>query len=159
MTQTTPTPATDPAGTVVGGMSSGDWVTSYAMVQPRSLAASGLTDTGFTANWEAPPIGPTPSTYYLDVARDAAFDDLVAGYDGLDVGTSLSRAVGGLTYGTTCYWRVRAGSSSASGRSIASVTRVTATGLVGGNMALEFDGSNQHVSIPAHPLTQSASFL
>jgi hypothetical protein len=72
---------------------------------PVAGAATGVTNTGFTANWSAV-AGATG--YKLDIATDAAFTSLVAGYNALDVGNVLTRAVTGLTANTQYYYRVSA---------------------------------------------------
>lgn len=72
---------------------------------PTANAASGITQTTFTANWTAS----TGATgYYLDVATDAGFTSFVSGYNNLNVGNITSYNVTGLTCGTTYYYRVRA---------------------------------------------------
>jgi hypothetical protein len=75
--------------------------------QPTADAMSAIGVSGFTANWTA--VGGV-SGYYLDVATDAAFTDIVSGYDGLSVAgaSTTSKAVTGLSSGTTYYYRVRA---------------------------------------------------
>jgi hypothetical protein len=67
---------------------------------PVATAMSGTGDTGFTANWTAVS---GASGYYLDVATDAAFDDLVSGYDSLAVTGATSKAVTGLSFSTAYY--------------------------------------------------------
>ena len=73
---------------------------------PVSSAATDVVSGGFTANWT---VSSGATGYNLDVATDAGFTTLVAGYSSLDTGTSTSQAVTGtFTSGQTLYYRVRA---------------------------------------------------
>lgn len=72
---------------------------------PIAIAATATTQTGFTANWGAVS-GATG--YYLDVATDAAFNNILTAYKNKNVATVTSSAVSGLTAGTWYYYRVRA---------------------------------------------------
>ena len=68
-------------------------------------SASSITATTFASNWVA---SAGATTYYLDVATDAAFTSYVSGYTNLNVGNVLTANVTGLTCATTYYYRVRA---------------------------------------------------
>ncbi len=74
---------------------------------PVSSAATGITSTGFTANWGA--VG-TATSYRLDVSTSNAFSTFVTGYNNLTV-SSNSQAVTGLSAGSTYYYRVKAANS------------------------------------------------
>jgi hypothetical protein len=63
------------------------------------------TRSSFLANWN---IVSGATGYRLDVSASASFDQYVSGYRALDVGNVTSRIVGGLSPGTTYYYRVRA---------------------------------------------------
>ena len=65
---------------------------------PVSSSATGVTTTGFNANWQA---SAGATSYLLDVATDSGFTSFVAGFNNLDVGNILSRTVTGLTPSTT----------------------------------------------------------
>lgn len=71
------------------------------IVTPATLIAT----TSFNANWNAA-IG--ASGYFLDVATDAAFNSMVAGFGNKDVSNLTTQSVTGLTIGVTYYYRVRA---------------------------------------------------
>jgi len=72
---------------------------------PLALNGSEITGVTFMANWSAVA---GASGYYLDVATDALFTAMVAGFDNLDVGNVLSYEVTGLSGSTDYYFRVRA---------------------------------------------------
>lgn len=72
--------------------------------RPTAGAATAVTATNFTANWEAVP-GAT--SYQLDVSTSPAFNSFLPGYQGLTV-AGTSHPVTGLTPNTTYYYRVRA---------------------------------------------------
>ncbi|MBU0488475.1 MAG: T9SS type A sorting domain-containing protein [Bacteroidetes bacterium] len=66
------------------------WVASYAMVQPANLTTSNVSCGGFSLNWENSEAGATPGAYYIDVASDSLFTNLVVGYDNQLVGDTNS---------------------------------------------------------------------
>lgn len=72
---------------------------------PVAQTATGATNNAFTAVWQA---SAGASLYLLDIATDAQFANLLAGFSGLNVGNVTSYAVTGLTPGATYYYRVRA---------------------------------------------------
>jgi len=72
---------------------------------PTALNGSEITAVTFIANW----LMVTGSDgYYLDVATDAAFTAMVAGFNDLDVGNVLLKEVTGLSGSTEYFFRVRA---------------------------------------------------
>lgn len=95
--------------------STSNWVESYAMVVPAANAATGVSISGFTANWSAPSVG-TVNNYKLYVSTDAAFNSLVTGYDPQTVASpATSSAVTGLAQNTTYYYRVCADKTTVTG--------------------------------------------
>jgi molybdopterin-binding protein len=72
---------------------------------PVPASATSVSSSGFTANWGSL-TGATK--YYLTVDDDSTFASPLSGYDNLDVGTSTSQAVSGLTASTTYYYRLKA---------------------------------------------------
>jgi acid phosphatase type 7 len=94
--------------TVFATNTSGTREVTTTMDAPTLLAATDITDDGFTINWE--PVDGA-SRYRLDIARDDDFNDLVSGYDNENVGNTISYEVSGLTANQTYYFRVRAQTS------------------------------------------------
>lgn len=103
--------------------------TTSSLSAPNATAATSITSSGFTANWDTV----TGATgYYLDLATDNGFSSMVSGYNNLDVGKVTSKAVTGLTASTDYYYRVRAydGTNTSSNSNTISVT-TTASGSSG----------------------------
>jgi len=75
------------------------------VLPPNATAASNIGCNDFDANWDA---STNATGYRIDVATDAGFTNILAGYNDLDVGNVTSYNVGGLTEGTDYYYRVRA---------------------------------------------------
>jgi uncharacterized protein (TIGR02145 family) len=69
-----------------------------------ALNGSEITVTTFVANWSA---AGGATGYYLDVATDALFTSMVAGYNNKDVGNVLVYSIIGLGAFTNYYYRVR----------------------------------------------------
>lgn len=91
---------------------------------PTSTAADDVTATSFNANWEAL-FG--VENYRLDVATDAAFTNMVSGYNNLNVGNVLTYQITGLSENTTYYYRVRGAKSNGTSPSSSSITVLTPT--------------------------------
>ncbi len=72
---------------------------------PLSLAATSISSTSFKANWNA---SISAIGYYLDVAIDNLFSNILSSYNVKDVGNITSYIVTGLTAANTFYYRVRA---------------------------------------------------
>ncbi len=98
-------------GTFVNMDPSVAWVESYAMVAPIPNEATDLTCDGFTASWVQPNVG-IVDNYYLEIATDENFDNLVSGYNPYDNGTDSIKIVTGLATENTYYYRVRASKTS-----------------------------------------------
>ena len=93
---------------------------------PDVQAATGITATGFTANWTASTIG-APTNYIIDVSTDSGFASFITGYNAKDVGTAISEAVSSLTAGRTYYYRVRAQNDCTSGTTSTNSATITVT--------------------------------
>lgn len=72
---------------------------------PEATDASDITVISFKANWDA---AAGAKNYLLDVARDQNFEQIVQGYENLDVGNVQSYEVDGLLPGRDYYYRVQA---------------------------------------------------
>lgn len=72
---------------------------------PVATAGTSMLETSFYANWQ---LSTVADGYYLDVAEDAGFVTMVAGFSNLDVGAVLTKQVIGLTAETDYWFRVRA---------------------------------------------------
>ncbi len=87
------------------------------MPQPPVTAATGVSVSGFVANW-----APIPGAlgYVVDVSSSSTFSSFINTGRNLDVGNSLFATIVGLNSGTTYYYRVRAYNlSTVSGNSLA----------------------------------------
>ena len=102
---------------------------------PTALAATNVDYFSFTANWKE---RSGVASYRLDVSSDAAFVNLLSGFDNLST-TATSVAVTGLNYGSVYHYRVRAvyASGDVSGNSnVISVTTPTDAGTLADSLAL-----------------------
>ncbi len=79
------------------------------LTAPVALAATSITSTAFTANWQA---SSGATKYLLDVSTSSTFNTFVTGYNNLDVGNVLTRNITGLNANTMYYFRVRANNTS-----------------------------------------------
>ncbi len=110
---------------------------------PTANAATGVTSSGFTANWSS---SSGATGYRLDVSTtNNAFNSFVNGYQDLDVGNMTSQGVSGLSAGQTYYYRVRAynGAGVSGNSGTISVTLMVAPGCsVGSLVNADFNGGN-----------------
>jgi hypothetical protein len=91
---------------------------------PTATAATSITQTGFSANWNAVS---GAMVYKLDVATDSGFTSYVSGYQNKDVGGMTTSSVTGVSAGTTCYYRVRAHNTGGTSDNSNTVTATTLT--------------------------------
>jgi hypothetical protein len=96
----------------------------YAPAAPEVKAATSITQTGFTANWDS---SATATGYRLDVSTNIAFSTTVTGYNDKDVGNVTKYNVTGLTAKTLYYYRLRANNTggTSSNSIAANVTTLT----------------------------------
>ena len=95
-------------------------------------AATSLTTSGFTANWQTVS-GAT--SYILDVSTVNTFASFVTGYTALNVGNFLIKNVTGLSSSTTYYYRVRATNGTCESPNSSIITAVTMTPACSGTPA------------------------
>lgn len=121
-------------------------ITTSAPAVPTASAATNIAWTSFTANW-TDAAGAT--TYYLDVATNAAFSNLVPGYNNLNVGNVTTYNVTGLiTDGLVGLWHNNNNWQDASGNGYHGTAYNGATfgaAKLGSN-AGSFDGVNDYVN-------------
>ena len=89
---------------------------------PTMSVATAITSSGFTVNWQT--VSGTTG-YRLDVSTVNTFNSYVAGYQDLDVGNVLSKAVTGVNGSTTYFFRVRAYNAGGSGGNSGVLTATT----------------------------------
>jgi len=119
----------DVIGYDLGGTSGG------APAAPTANAATNITSSGFTANWNS---SSGATGYRLDVSTSSAFSTFVSGFQDLDVGNVLTRTVTGLNAGTTYFYRLRAynaGGTSGNSATISLTTAVSAPAAPTANAA------------------------
>lgn len=100
------------------------------LAAPVATAASNITATGFTANWNH---SAGATNYWLDVSTASDFSTLVTGFDNKDVGNVATFDVSSLSTGFTYYYRVRA--SNANGTSTNSNIITVDTGVLDAPLA------------------------
>ncbi|MDY0076172.1 MAG: fibronectin type III domain-containing protein [Bacteroidales bacterium] len=76
-----------------------------APARPTAKAATNVSPTSFTANWNS--VSGNVSGYRLDVSTSSSFTSFVSGYQNLSV-SGTNRLVTGLSSSNTYYYRVRA---------------------------------------------------
>jgi uncharacterized repeat protein (TIGR02543 family) len=104
---------------------------------PAATAATNPGTGGFSANWNAVP---GADGYRLDVATDSSFTTTVPGYDDLDVGNEVTRAVSfAVAEGTTYYYRVRTYSGTVTSED-SNIIDVTPRPVVTGTASPSTDG-------------------
>ena len=91
-------------------------------VTPTAAAATSIGTAVFTAGWSS---STGDLGYRLDVATDAAFTALVAGYNNKDIGNVTSFEVTGLVSNTTYYYRMRAYNAYGTSNNSSTVTLLT----------------------------------
>ena len=94
---------------------------------PVATASTGDGDTYFTTNWGTV----TGATgYYLDIATDSSFKEIVPGYYSRDVGAVITLLITGLALTTVYYYRVRAYNASGTSPNSNTITTETSSTYV-----------------------------
>ena len=91
---------------------------------PNVSAATGLSSSGFTANWSSVS-GATG--YRLDVSTSSSFSGFVTGYQDFDAGDVMSKPITGLAANKTYYYRVRAYNGGGPSGNSSTITVTTST--------------------------------
>lgn len=100
-----------------------EFLAGTAPSAPNATAATSVTASGFTANWDA---SSGATKYRLDVSTTSDFSTFVSGYQSLNVGNVVTYAITGLLSSTTYYYRVR--SSNGNTSTYSNVITVSTTG-------------------------------
>ncbi len=77
---------------------------AYMLWTPYPQGATDIGTGSFIATWSAPIVG---ESYWLQVATDSLFTSLVNGYASYNAGTATTKAINGLSEGSTYYYRLR----------------------------------------------------
>ncbi|MDA9764796.1 PQQ-binding-like beta-propeller repeat protein [bacterium] len=118
----------------------------------NALAATDITDTSFTANWE---LADDAISHRLDVATDESFELFIVGYEDLNVGNATTWLVDGLASGVTYYYRIRALFSE--GEPTQSNVVVAETPLVPGEQKWRFE--TDETTLGAIALTEGGAII
>ncbi|MHB9142523.1 MAG: fibronectin type III domain-containing protein, partial [Paludibacter sp.] len=108
-----------------GGTSGNSGVVTVLTIPaaPTAIDATTFTQTSFSANWN---VTTGAAKYYLDVATDNAFTNLVTNWNNKDVGSVTTYSVNtNLVAGTTYYYRVRANNATGTGGNSNTISLVT----------------------------------
>ncbi|HQQ96307.1 MAG TPA: fibronectin type III domain-containing protein [Cyclobacteriaceae bacterium] len=89
---------------------------------PVAIAASAVAQTSFTANWNAVA---SATDYFVDVASDAGFTNIITGFNNKQVTGATSLQVIGLTAGTLYYYQVRAKNTTGTTVSSNAINQIT----------------------------------
>ncbi|TAE62175.1 MAG: hypothetical protein EAY68_09005, partial [Bacteroidetes bacterium] len=127
---------------LTGGTS--NWVESYSQVLPTIKAATYITSSSFTANWEAPITG-TVQAYELELSAVANFATLVSSNSSISA-NSVSFTFNGLTPGKY-YYRLRAVKTGIASHG-AFVDTIQVIELPAPGNALNFDGLDDYMFLP-----------
>jgi len=95
-----------------------------APLPPTTLPAYNIFGTSFYAYWNAS-LSPTAIGYYIDVATDSEFLNILPDYNNKSIGAITHTFVSGLTIGTTYYYRLRAYASDGQVSDYSDVREVT----------------------------------
>ncbi len=97
-------------------------ITRSAIVATIANAATNLSQTSFSANWNS---SATTTGYRLDVATNIGFTAFVTGYNDKDVSNVITYSVTGLSANTPYYYRIRAYNTDGTGVSSNIITVTT----------------------------------
>jgi hypothetical protein len=85
-----------------------NWTTSYAIIKPTSPVISNLCSSSFTATWGFPTVDVMPEGYYVDIASDVNFTNLIISNEYIAATETPSINASGFQAATNYYIRIRA---------------------------------------------------
>ena len=115
-----------------------NWVESYAAIAPVATSATGISSSGFTANWTAAPQG-TINNYYIEVSSTPDFTGPIAGSPFVVGANTFSRPFTNML-GGTYYYRVSASKTNMPNQGAYSNTIAVDVPYTPPGNALAFDG-------------------
>lgn len=121
------------------------------LAAPVAIAATNITTSGFTANWNA---STGATNYWVDVSTTDDFSNVLASYNNKSVGNVTTHIIISLTPNTTYYFRVCASNSSSTSpysNTITVTTNVTGVDDLL-NLPTRFDLSQNYPN-PFNPIT------
>lgn len=77
---------------------------AYMLWTPYPQGATNVSTDSFIAHWSVPITG---ESYWLQVATDSLFTSFISGYASYNAGTATTKAISGLSAGSTYYYRLR----------------------------------------------------
>jgi hypothetical protein len=98
-------------GTLVNFGLSGNnsnWTVSYALIKPTTPVISNLCSSSFTATWSFPTVDVMPEGYYVDIASDATFTNLIISNEYIAASETPYINASGFQAATNYYIRIRA---------------------------------------------------
>jgi phosphodiesterase/alkaline phosphatase D-like protein len=117
----------------------GGTATVFSPAAPVANAASGITTTGFAANWGS---SSGATGYRVDIATNSSFSSYVSGYQNYDAGSALSVSVTGLSASTSYYYRVKGYNSVGTSSSSNVITTATTAPSSGNTYYIDQVGGN-----------------
>lgn len=121
---------------------------------PCPLNNTNITTTSFTGNWSVPI---TATNYWLQVATDSLFTNIVSGYSNHDVDLLTNKNISGLNAGGTYYYRLRSYFESDFSMWSPYLEVVLQSPVVESTATITLDGANIRITIT--PVAGAVSYI